>query len=164
YPARYLFTFLGHHGMLGVKGSPQWRTVTGGSGRYVEKLAATLPDIRLGTPVTGIRRHARGVELATDQGIEDFEAVVIATHPAQALGFLADATPAEKEALGHMPSTPSTTTFSTGTRPSCPPRTMPGRPGTTGFRSATPVRTRSWSATTSPGSSAWNQPTASRTW
>ncbi|MDQ5862454.1 MAG: FAD-dependent oxidoreductase, partial [Actinomycetota bacterium] len=35
YPARYLFTFLGHHGMLGVKGSPQWRTVTGGSGKYV---------------------------------------------------------------------------------------------------------------------------------
>ena len=31
YPARYLFTFLGHHGLLGVKGSPQWRTVTGGS-------------------------------------------------------------------------------------------------------------------------------------
>lgn len=103
YPARYLFTFLGHHGLLGVKGSPQWRTVTGGSGRYVEKLAATLPDIRLSSPVTSIRRHGLGVELATDQGIEDFEAVVIATHPAQALGFLADATPSEKEALGQMP-------------------------------------------------------------
>ena len=104
FPARHLFTSLGHHGMLGVKGSPQWRTVTGGSGRYVEKLAATLPDIRLGTPVTAIRRHALGVEVVTPQGIEDFEAVVIATHPAQALGFLADATPAEKEALGQMPS------------------------------------------------------------
>ena len=50
YPARYLFTFLGHHGLLGVKGSPQWRTVTGGSARYVEKLAATLPDVRLASP------------------------------------------------------------------------------------------------------------------
>lgn len=63
YPARYLFTFLGHHGMLGVKGSPQWRTVTGGSGQYVEKLAATLPDIRLSSPGTlGLRTppiHAR---------------------------------------------------------------------------------------------------------
>ncbi|MET3174864.1 UNVERIFIED_ORG: putative NAD/FAD-binding protein [Arthrobacter sp. UYCu721] len=111
YPARYLFTFLGHHGMLGVKGSPQWRTVTGGSGRYVEKLAATLPDIRLGTPVAGIRRHALGVEVATDQGIEDFEAVVIATHPAQALSFLADATPAEKEALSQMPYSVNHTVF-----------------------------------------------------
>ncbi len=111
YPARYLFTFLGHHGMLGVKGSPQWRTVTGGSGQYVEKLAATLPDIRLNSPVTAIRRHALGVEVDTARGVEDFEAVVIATHPAQALGFLADATPAEKEALGGMPYSVNHTVF-----------------------------------------------------
>jgi uncharacterized protein len=111
YPARYLFTFLGHHGLLGVKGSPQWRTVTGGSGQYVEKLAATLPDIRLNSPVTAIRRHALGVEVDTPRGIEDFEAVVIATHPAQALGFLADATPAEKEALGAMPYSVNRTVF-----------------------------------------------------
>jgi uncharacterized protein len=111
YPARYLFTFLGHHGMLGVKGSPQWRTVSGGSARYVEKLAATLGDVRLNTPVTAVRRHALGIELVTEQGVEDFEAVVIATHPAQALGFLADATPAEKEALGGMPYSVNHTVF-----------------------------------------------------
>jgi predicted NAD/FAD-binding protein len=57
YPARYLFTFLSHHGLLGVKGSPQWRTVTGASGRYVEKLAATLPDIRLGRDCGDYRRR-----------------------------------------------------------------------------------------------------------
>lgn len=111
YPARYLFTFLGHHGMLGVKGSPQWRTVTGGSARYVEKLAATLPDVRLNTPVSAIRRRPDGVEIATEDGLEDFDAVVIATHPAQALGFLADATPEEKEALGGMPYSVNHTVF-----------------------------------------------------
>ncbi len=111
YPARYLFTFLSHHGMLGVKGSPQWRTVSGGSGKYVEKLAATLPDIRLSTPVLALRRHALGVELTTEQGVEDFEAVVIATHPAQASGFLVDATPAEKEALDGMPYSVNHTVF-----------------------------------------------------
>ena len=68
YPARYLFTFLGHHGLLGVSGSPQWRTVTGGSRTYVDKLAATLPDIRLSSPVTGVRRHAHGVELTVRTG------------------------------------------------------------------------------------------------
>src|SRR5699024_9280905 len=31
YPAAYLFRFLDNHGMLSVSGSPQWRTVTGGS-------------------------------------------------------------------------------------------------------------------------------------
>ena len=111
YPARYLFTFLGHHGLLGVKGSPQWRTVSGGSARYVEKLAATLADIRLKTPVTAIRRHPDGVEVTTERGTEDFAAVVIATHPAQALGFLADATPEEKEALGGMPYSVNHTVF-----------------------------------------------------
>jgi predicted NAD/FAD-binding protein len=111
YPARYLFTFLGHHGMLGISGSPQWRTVTGGSARYVEKLAATLPDVRLNSPVTAIRRGDEGVELATADGLEEFDAAVIATHPAQALGFLADATPEEKEALGGMPYSVNHTVF-----------------------------------------------------
>jgi uncharacterized protein len=51
YPARYLFAFLANHGMLSVSGSPPWRTVTGGSRRYVELAAKQLPDIRLSTPV-----------------------------------------------------------------------------------------------------------------
>jgi predicted NAD/FAD-binding protein len=116
YPARYLFTFLGHHGLLGVSGSPQWRTVTGGSRSYVDKLAATLPDIRLGSPVTGVRRHGYGVELTTTIATgavttENFDAVVIATHPAQALGMLSDASPAERDALAGMPYSVNHTVF-----------------------------------------------------
>jgi predicted NAD/FAD-binding protein len=116
YPARYLFTFLGHHGLLGVAGSPQWRTVTGGSRSYVDKLAAALPDIRLASPVTGVRRHAEGVELTAQSGpdtftTETFDAVVIATHPEQALRMLNDASPAEKEALGGMPYSVNHTVF-----------------------------------------------------
>jgi predicted NAD/FAD-binding protein len=116
YPARYLFTFLAHHGLLGVSGSPQWRTVTGGSRSYVDKLAATLPDIRLASPVTGVRRHADGVtlSLATGAGTlttETFDAVVIATHPAQALAMLTDASPAERDALAGMPYSVNHTVF-----------------------------------------------------
>ena len=111
YPARYLFTFLGHHGLLGVKGSPQWRTVTGGSRSYVDKLAATLPDIRLSSPVTRVRRTAVGVEVTTGEQTENFDAVVIATHPAQALRMLEDATPAEREALAGMPYSVNHTVF-----------------------------------------------------
>ena len=115
YPARYLFTFLGHHGLLGVSGSPQWRTVTGGSRTYVDKLAATLPEIRLSSPVTGVRRHAHGVELTVRAGnastTENFDAVVIATHPAQALGMLTDASAAERDALGGMPYSVNHTVF-----------------------------------------------------
>ena len=42
YPARYLFEFLDNHGMLSVTGSPRWRTVVGGSARYVEQAAKQL--------------------------------------------------------------------------------------------------------------------------
>ena len=58
YPARYLFEFLAHHGMLSVTGSPQWRTVVGGSREYVARVAAGLDDVRVGTKVTSVRETA----------------------------------------------------------------------------------------------------------
>jgi predicted NAD/FAD-binding protein len=100
YPARYLFEFLDNHGMLTVTGSPNWRTVVGGSARYVEQAAKQLSAVYTSTPVRGIRRTATGVriELAEDAG-QDFDAVVIATHPDQALRLLTDPTPLQAELL-----------------------------------------------------------------
>jgi len=46
YPARYLFQFLEHHGMLQITGSPQWYSVVGGSRNYVDRVAARLGDAR----------------------------------------------------------------------------------------------------------------------
>ena len=54
YPARYLFTFLNHHGLLSVTGSPPWLTITGGSRSYVERVAKQLAAVR-----TGARCHRR---------------------------------------------------------------------------------------------------------
>jgi len=101
YPARYLFAFLANHGMLSVSGSPPWRTVTGGSRCYVERAAKRLHDIRLCTPVRAVRRHSDGVEVkdAADQ-THQFDAVVIATHPDQALRLLDPPTQAERDLLG----------------------------------------------------------------
>ena len=102
YPARYLFTFLEHHGMLGVFGSPQWRTVTGGSREYVERVAARLPDVRTGTKVTSVLETPTGVEITDGNGqVDTFDAVVVATHPGQALAMLAEPTHgAARRALG----------------------------------------------------------------
>lgn len=108
YPARYLFRFLDHHGMLSVTGSPQWYTVTGGSARYVERIVAALPDVRLGTPVRAVSRTSErsdvtGVPEATvttDDGTERFDHVVLATHADVALELLADASQPERDALG----------------------------------------------------------------
>jgi uncharacterized protein len=100
YPAGYLFTFLANHGLLSVTGSPRWRTVTGGSQTYVGLIAKQLTAIRTGAPVRSVRRHPGGAEVTVTGGPQRFDAVVIATHPDQALRLLADPTPAERRVLG----------------------------------------------------------------
>jgi predicted NAD/FAD-binding protein len=100
YPARHLFAFLDHHGMLTVTGSPSWRTVTGGSRTYVDRLVDRLGDVRRSTPVVAVSRHDHGVDVRTAEGrLHTFDRVVIATHADQALDLLVDATPEEKSDL-----------------------------------------------------------------
>ena len=104
YPARYLFSFLHHHGMLGVFGSPQWRTVTGGSREYVRRVGAGLPDVRTGTKLTSVLETAAGVEVTDGNGVTTtYDAVVIATHPDQALAMLAEPTDLQRAVLSAMP-------------------------------------------------------------
>ena len=99
YPARHLFRFLDHHGMLTVTGSPRWRTVTGGSATYVERLVERLQDVRTVSPVTAVTRHDDGVDVRVAEGVTTFDRAVVATHADQALDLLADATPDEKRDL-----------------------------------------------------------------
>lgn len=104
YPARHLFTFLDHHGMLTVTGSPTWRTVTGGSVEYVKRVAAQLPEVRAGHPVRALHHFADRVEVRDDADeVRVFDAAVVATHPDQALKLLAEPTPMQQQVLGDMP-------------------------------------------------------------
>jgi predicted NAD/FAD-binding protein len=100
YPARHLFQFLDHHGMLTITGSPTWQTVVGGSATYVERLAARLPDAHSDTPVRGVTRHLDQVEIRTADGqIAMFDRTVVAVHADQALALLTDATRPERDDL-----------------------------------------------------------------
>lgn len=104
YPARYLFVFLEHHGMLSVFGSPTWRTVTGGSAQYVQAIAARLDEVLVGTPVQSLRRLPAGVLIhADDAAPRVFDAAVVAVHPDQALLLLDDPSPYERAVLGAIP-------------------------------------------------------------
>jgi predicted NAD/FAD-binding protein len=124
YPARYLFAFLANHGMLAVSGSPAWRTVTGGSRGYVERVAERLPDIRLSTPVRAVRRHPGGVEVRDGAGRpHQFDAAVIATHADQALCLLDPPTQAETDVLGAFSYTQNPAMLHTDAG------RLPGRPG-----------------------------------
>jgi uncharacterized protein len=114
YPARYLFSFLGNHGLLSVTGSPPWRTVTGGSRSYVERVAKQLAAVRTGTQVRAVRRFPGGAEIRHGADHADqFDAVVIATHPDQALRLLADPTTAERQVLGTFRYAPNATVLHT---------------------------------------------------
>ncbi|MGX9882468.1 NAD(P)/FAD-dependent oxidoreductase [Streptomyces sp. NPDC002276] len=120
YPAAYLFRFLEHHGMLSVRDSPVWRTVTGGSRAYVDRIAKHLREtgeIRTGTPVRAVRRHADGADITAEDGTtESYDAVVVAVHPDQALRLLADPTAREREVLGAFRYSRNTTLLHTDTR------------------------------------------------
>src|SRR3954453_16089138 len=61
FPAENFVAFFSNHRLLQYD-RPVWRTVKGGSQRYVEKLTASFRDrIRLGCAVTAIERTAHGV-------------------------------------------------------------------------------------------------------
>ncbi len=63
FPAAYAIRFFANHGMLGF-GRFRWRTVTGGSHRYVDAIAARLGRrLHLGAGVRSIRRSEAFVEL-----------------------------------------------------------------------------------------------------
>jgi predicted NAD/FAD-binding protein len=102
FPARFFVRFLHNHGMLSVDDRPVWRTVRGGSARYVERLVAPFRDrIRLATPVEWIKRLPGSVIVkARGQDAVRFDAAFLACHSDQALALLADPSAAEREVLG----------------------------------------------------------------
>ena len=69
FPASLLAEFFDNHGMFGLSGRPRWRTVVGGSARYVERLRrASASTCGCRTPVRRIERHDDGVEVTPAGG------------------------------------------------------------------------------------------------
>ena len=105
FPASFMAEFFDNHGMYSLRDRPRWRTVSGGSARYVEAIAAPWRErVRLRAPVRRIERLPDRVRISAEScETEDFDRVVIATHSDQALALLADPSPAEREVLGAIP-------------------------------------------------------------
>lgn len=102
YPAANFVRFCRNHGLLELWGRPQWRTVKGGSQRYVARMAEdSSARILTSTPIVSVRRVAGRVEITDRSGrMRIFDDVVIATHADQALRMLADPTDDERRTLG----------------------------------------------------------------
>ena len=118
FPAAALARFLHRHGLLELGRVPEWRTIAGGSDRYVARILDRLAGrVRTSTPVTRIERDADGVRLwAPGHDGVRFDEVVIAAHADQALGMLADADDREREMLSAFRFQPNRATLHTDRR------------------------------------------------
>lgn len=105
FPARLFGRFFHRQRFLNARNQPRWRTISGGSQRYVEALTRPYRHtVKLGTQVTAVRRYPDRVEITAGKGPpERFDRVILATHSDQALGLLADATRDERRVLGAIP-------------------------------------------------------------
>ena len=69
FPAAFFAEFFANHRVLQLRGRPAWRTVSGGSRRYVEALIAPFRDrVHLRTPVRHVLRRPGSVSIGLDGG------------------------------------------------------------------------------------------------
>ena len=100
FPLPTFVRFCRNHGLLQITDRPRWRTVQGGGRTYVERIAAQLPDVRVGTPVRRVARTGNGVVLDTAARVgEAFDEVVLAGHSDSMLAVLADPSHSEQRLL-----------------------------------------------------------------
>jgi len=105
FPIRFIVEFYRNHGLLSLRDRPQWRTIVGGSRRYVEAMTARFQDsIRMSCPVRRVQRFDDRVKIETANAIETFDHVVLACHSDQALRILdQDASNTETDVLSAFP-------------------------------------------------------------
>ncbi len=101
FPAQAFVRFFHNHGLLQLRDRPRWRTIVGGSRRYIDAMLPRLADrLRVACPVRQVCRRPEGVWLETAAGRQGpFDRVVLATHSDQALRMLERPSEAERETL-----------------------------------------------------------------
>lgn len=99
FPAHTLMRFWHNHGFLGLDTQHPWRTVEGGSRRYVEKLSALFANRILRG--VAVRRITPDKQVVLQDGTgHAFDRIVIAAHGDQALQMVDEPTARERELLG----------------------------------------------------------------
>lgn len=82
YPAATFLRFFENHGLLNLRDRPQWKTVTGGSQRYVSKLIEQSGfELRLNSPITSIKRQGGQWQVIDQSGNSDqADHLILACH------------------------------------------------------------------------------------
>lgn len=104
FPVRFVAEFLENHQLINLTGRPEWRTIRGGSKRYVEALLKqTTAEIFVDHPVERIARGATGISLFSRDRVFEYDEVVVASHANQSLKMLWDPSSVECELLKCFP-------------------------------------------------------------
>jgi predicted NAD/FAD-binding protein len=117
FPAFTLIRFFDNHGFLGINTHPKWKTLRGGSYRYIAPLTRSYAaNIHTGAQIRTIDRDERGVSLRfADGSTGEFDHIVFATHGNQTLPLLANPTNSERQILSTFRTSTSQTWLHTDT-------------------------------------------------
>lgn len=101
FPALSLCRFYENHGLLDLRHRPQWRSVAGGSRRYVDKVLDQIGRDRCRhDAVLAVQAAADGVTLQSQSGAHTYDQVVFACHADEALALLKAPSPMHADLLG----------------------------------------------------------------
>jgi predicted NAD/FAD-binding protein len=104
FPIVTLVRFFKNHGFLGLKGHYQWKTVTGGSRQYRDKILSFFPNkVLLSQPAQKIERKADKAAVIDARGERrEFDKVIVACHANEAVHLLADDMRLESQLLSRF--------------------------------------------------------------
>ncbi len=101
FPALTFVRFFFNHGLLALKGRPNWMSVPGGSQSYVKVIRKALEGrYHVSSPALRLKRNSDSVTVTTSKGSQNFDLAVAAVHADEAFQLLEDPTPDEKRLLG----------------------------------------------------------------
>jgi len=104
FPAESLARFFNNHGLLNLIDRPLWRSVTGGSARYVERILEEIGRERVVLDAArSVQRIENGVRVQLASGAQpSYDDVVLACHADQALALLAQPNDLEQSLLSRF--------------------------------------------------------------
>lgn len=104
YPCKSFLSFFKNHGLLNLKVRPQWKTIVGGSKRYVAELIKPFErKIHKKCAVTNVKRVAGRIEIfSSNRPPEYFDHVFFACHSDQVLTLLDHCSTDENNILGNI--------------------------------------------------------------
>lgn len=107
FPAQSFVRFFVNHGLLRLRGRPQWRTILNGSQEYVRKISQDFKDkIKLSTPVESLSKSEEGYRINGSD--ELYTHVIMACHSDQTIKLLKPIDSGYKRVLGNIPYTNNT--------------------------------------------------------